>query len=206
MFALANACGSDRPDQPKAGVDDCPAERCVGLSEASSALHFDVLEPQRVPEGFQIYSRQMVGAGGGPPSSYQGQEAMPPGFDYSSIQLDYRFRDSLTVPGIILIESAISADGEPSLRLAGADCGEEISRDGVTIFYLDGLGDLQGSPESGDWTICKSDAGPPRSLHSVYALTGGGVLIEAMAFPESRVTREDMISIIESLKAGEASD
>jgi len=112
--------------------------------------------------------------------------------------LDYRFNESLSVPGIVVTESAQATPGTKlELVLADKSCGEIQNLAHGKAIYVNGAAEIRPGIREGQWMVCKVPESPPRDAHTVM-LTKGHVLIEVVAFPEAGVSRQEILRLAES--------
>lgn len=189
---LTSACGGDGGQTSQVlSVDSCPATRCVGVQDALALTGWIFLEPTKVPPNFELYSR-VVEHDPAPPAAGSGTGSY-------SVYDEYRFRDSPNVPGIILNESRPLSKADVTIQPQSPDCGPLTSSPAGSFYYAAGMIRVLPSPEGDVFLVCvNSEAGHSDTHSAVMALHG--VLIEALAFPESGVTRDEFIQFIESLK------
>ena len=186
---------------------DCPEPRCISRSQAAQELGFAIWEPLELPAGFAIYERQLrtPRIGQSPPGTETSQVSLgeaPPVLETSRVSavllLDYRFKESLNVAGIVITEAAHASPGTKlHLSVPGESCGEVLKGKQGVIVYINGLAEAQPAASEGEWSVCRVPESPPRNAHTVM-LTRGHVLIEVLAFPEAGVSREEILRLAES--------
>jgi hypothetical protein len=116
-----------------------------------------------------------------------------------TLYLDYRFNESIYVPGILVAESAHGPPGVAlRLKVGGKDCGEMVSRNAGGMVYVHGTAMAEPTDDEEELTVCKVPETPPRDLHTVM-LARGNVLIEVLVFAESGVSRDEALRLARSL-------
>jgi hypothetical protein len=197
LVLSAAACGDDQEPTgtPPASTRPCPVERCVDIDEANAVLGFEVLEPSYTPDDFSLDRRELVEnlAPGAPAPGGPGT-AQPLGTP-STILTEFRFHGSPALPGITLLQSSIATR---TLRLATPDCAETISTDSGPLFYINGGYILDVSEDGTEQFLCRDTSMPSRDVHNVIAVRGA-TLIEVTAFPEVRVSKDEIIELVKSL-------
>jgi hypothetical protein len=208
-FALAlvlalsiGACDSGQAStaSPPASNRRCPAERCIDIDEANAVLGFDILEPSFIPDDFVLDRRELVEdlAPGAPVPGSTGaaQPLGPP----STILTDFRFRGSPALPGITLLQSSL---GSRTLHLATPDCAEIISTESGPLFYIDSGYILDVSADGTEQFLCRDTSMALRDVHNVIAVRGD-TLVEVIAFPEVRISKDEIIALVKSLGPAES--
>ncbi len=116
--------------------------------------------------------------------------------------MDYRLISSSHIPALTVIETIVPPVENVTLVLESPGCGEEIPSDGRKIFY--GLGD--GSAYSGDdlgtWYVCASNGPGGRAAHAAF-FAHENIIVEIKAFPESGISKDDIIRIASSISFDE---
>jgi hypothetical protein len=174
---------------------DCAAAvgSCLTLDEARNEVGFDLLVPFALPERFGLYSIQAFP--NEPPPTQPNKRPS------NTLALDYRLLESLHVPGVLILETAIPANQRIDLVAAGADCGERLLVAGNPTFIAKGGGTLT-TDDLITWQACGdtfSDALEEKIAPYWLVTIRGNVIIEIKAYPETRVTREQLIAIAESM-------
>ncbi len=205
ILPLLCACGPSDAGQAEGTPEvqkasDCPASDCIPASDANAQLGFTILEPSYVPPNFALYDRTLLRDS--PPTpltlNSEGQPEEGNGRAYSVV-LQYRFKRSPNVPFLIVTEEGAHAGGpelssNAKIQLTSADCAETIAIGKSTLYYVHGLAGLT-SDGDGTYELCKSD---DRDMHYV-AMIKNEVVIEIIGFPESGVTKDDIIKIASTL-------
>ncbi|HLF79742.1 MAG TPA: hypothetical protein VJB57_19850 [Dehalococcoidia bacterium] len=171
----------------------------MSIPDAEKTLGFRPLEPNVVPDGYALYSRSIpkreipadVLSRLSPAEAKA--ESQP-----AEIALEYRRNGSDFVPGILITETIDREGvGPVHLILAGPACGEEVTIGGQSAIYGLGNGSLYAGDNAREWLGCV-ETGPAKNIH-VLLLTRGDVLIEIHAFPESGLTKDDVLRMAASL-------
>ena len=196
------ACGGgdESNGSPPASERQCPAERCIDIDEANAVLGFEVLEPSYIPDDFALDRRELIEnlAPGAPvPGSTGPVEVLGPP---TSILSDFRFRGSMALPGIILIQTSL---GGMEFRLAGPDCAETLSTDAGPLYYVHGMSVFDQSADGTEQSLCRDTTAPPRDIHNIIAVRGN-TLIEVIAFPEVGISKDEIIELAKSLRPAES--
>ena len=183
---------------------DCPPPDCVHLDEAREMLGFAPFEPQVLPEEFKLVARTLQPSEGPErPGDEEARRDRPVSRVVAYLQTAYRFRSSVNPPGMIVLQSRQAPpNGAISLTLQGDGCGEVTSDSQGQVFYTEGFAALQPSGEYGAFLLCKIDEVPARRSHTVL-VSRGSVLIQILAFPESGVTKDEILAAADSLTQAE---
>jgi hypothetical protein len=210
----ASACGHDGPQAPTSEVratQDCPPPRCISHAQAEEQLGFPVWEPSELPQGYALYSRTVSAPGmrdlprGGDIGSFTPGPAptLTTGRRALTLQLDYRFHQSLYVPGIVVSESALGPPGTTlTLVVPDITCGESIEKGALRLIYVYGAADVEPTSREGEFNVCRVPETPERNLHTVL-LVRGQILIEVLAFGEGGVSKEEVITLAGSFAEAE---
>jgi hypothetical protein len=220
VLALAGACsglgrsagtapsppsGEQRQSEVLAAIA-CASRACLGPSEVAAQAGFQHFEPTRLPGGYALYSRSLLtpriteeakatlasqGENPGASASVTSQPAV--------VALEYRLRESLYLPAMTILENRVQERSSITLRLAAPGCGELVAMPSGNAVY--GLGALSFSPgdSASTWSVCVNlpPAGP--AVHQVV-LAAGPVMIQLAAFPESGLTRDQVLDVARSLQ------
>jgi hypothetical protein len=181
---------------------DCPPERCIPIEQLNTSLGFTLLEPETVPEDFVLESRKVFensGPGAPQPGAVGPSDVLAPP---SSVLMEFRFRGSPAIPGITLIETSLEPGDPETLSLQAANCAEEVDAGDGQTFYINGTYTLSVAPDESTHVLCKDPNGSG-DFHSIVAKRGN-VLIEVVAFPEVRITKEEIIEFVKSLRPAES--
>lgn len=189
---------SEQSNQTSLG---CPPERCIAIEQANSELGFNILVPEFVPEDFSLERRELLentAPGAAPPGDTGSGDVLS---SPSSVLMEFRFRGSPAIPGITLLETSLEPGDLGALSVRNTDCAEEINSDSGQIFYINGTYTLMVSADESSYMLCRNE-GQSGDFHSVVAIRGN-VLIEVVAFPEVRITKEEIIEFVKSLRPAE---
>ena len=203
LTAAACASGDDaaktgRSQEVKAAVS-CAGPRCISPTDAQRELGFLPVEPEALPEGFALYERYI-------PSlelSEEGREELAEQTEEaetatpSTLILDYRYLSSSPIPALTLFETR-ARGGKAHVSMSEESCGEEVALLDGRVHYGRGVGSLVVDENGHDFYVCPADGPPGLDIHTAY-LAKGEILIEIKAFPEARVTRDDILKIAASL-------
>jgi len=118
-------------------------------------------------------------------------------FSPTTLVLDYRYLGSSPIPALTLLETR-ALTGPVGLFLGDDSCGEVIQLPEGAVFYGKGAGTLVVDDNSHDYYVCPADGPPGLDIHTAY-LAKGELFIEIKAFPEARVTRDDILKLAASL-------
>jgi hypothetical protein len=209
IMTVTVACGSSSSTHGSTGISQvlasaaCPPELCVPLDAAKSQLGFQVLQPTQLPDGFSLHARTLLRESAPPGPQASGPPAPDPSGRPTGVLLDYRYKDSPNVPGITISEIQIGRNdpsGAPPLHLelSGPNCGESVTLDHATVFYVHGVAGVQ-MLGGGTLNVCKTE---DRDAHYA-AITVGNVLVEVLAFSETNVSKDDVMRIAGSLQPAE---
>jgi hypothetical protein len=193
VAALALACGSDSANQAESEVlaaYSCPEQRCVDVEVALDTLGHSFLEPATLPQGFGLHSRTLSQDAPAP--------GVPAGSPAYSVYEEFRFQGSLNLPGILVIQSWPFAEGEVRIQPQDESCGGLESSAVGPIYYAAGLVRVLPVPEQALWLVCLDETAGHEQTHYVVTAANGG-LIEIVAFPESGVTKDEVIALVDSL-------
>lgn len=114
-----------------------------------------------------------------------------------SLLLSYRFLDSINVPPILVTERSAAKVGEViEFHLPSGQCGEILEHEGVTIFYANGLVDVQMYGDSG-YEVCLLEEDPARAVHTLF-IAHKNILIGVTAFPQAGISKEQILRMAAS--------
>jgi hypothetical protein len=143
--------------------------------------------------------RELVGSlepGAPSPGGSGTSEALGPP---TSILTDFRFRGSVALPGITVLQSVLPFT---AMRPVRPDCAEIIPTESGPLFYINGPYSFEISDDGAEFMLCRDMSMPPRDVHHVITVRGG-TLVEVVAFPEVRVSKEEIIEMVKSLQPAE---
>jgi hypothetical protein len=207
LIIVTSACRSSGEEAQTAEVAaamPCPLARCVALGEAQSLLGFQPIEPSFLPDGWSLYSRRVESTE--LPPMVREIEARSRGIPISDVPLksapvlalEYRFQDSNFVPAITIAEHR-TEEQVTSLSPETPGCATAVSLSTGTALYGMGAGRMQRGQTPGAWVGCAQQTPNDRQAH-VVMLTRGNILVQIRAFPEAKITREDILKIAASLR------
>ncbi len=188
-------------------ADQCASEACLSRKELEAAVGFRVLEPVELKDGLILWNRtlhdnevplavrEMVAADLGIPLI-----EVPMAEPANVAVLSYRFRSSDHVPAVWIYEELSQAEGAlPKVRLRDPSCGAELTAGSRKILYI--AGEVERAPPDQDnaWPVCLQESPFALNLHTVL-LTEGSLLIEIQGFPDTGVTKDDVLRIAASLR------
>jgi hypothetical protein len=171
------------------------------IDEARDATGFNPFLPLDMPERFGLYSIQAIN-NAPPPNQSDSQQL-------TSLALDYRLLQSLHVPGVLIIETAIPLEESVEVLAESPGCGEELTVGGSPALIAKGGGSLTRGDDPSVWRACGDTFADPieEEIAPYWLVTvRGNVIIEIKAYPETMVTREQLIAIAESMVPVNASD
>ena len=199
--------GPDESSQVLAALD-CLEPRCISVAAAEEALGFDILEPRHIPDGFHLDERQLLPG----PDGRQPGGASPDRAEVSSVSgqglpqrlvLTYRFQGSANVAPILVTESRMVPPGVTvELVPASPLCGEVGQESVGAVFYVNGFAGIEPGKVEGELLVCALVETPTRDAHTVLVATGD-VLVEVLAFPESGLSKDQMLDVALSLAEAE---
>ncbi|HLF78196.1 MAG TPA: hypothetical protein VJB57_11980 [Dehalococcoidia bacterium] len=187
-----------------AAAAPCPLSQCTALAEAQSILGFRPVEPAFLPDGWQLYSRrvesfelplparELEARARGVPISAIPEKSQP------TLTLEYRFQSSNFVPAIFMREEPADAP-VVSLSPQTPGCAEPVNVGGATALYGLGEGRVVRGQTPGQWLACAQDTPTDRQAHFLV-VARGNVVIHVRAFPEAKLTKEDVLKIAASLR------
>jgi hypothetical protein len=111
---------------------------------------------------------------------------------------EFRFQGSSNVPGILLIQSWPFPDRQVRIQTQDESCGTLEPTALGPVYYAAGLVRILPVPEQNLWLVCLDESAGHEHTHFVVAAANGG-LIEIIAFPESGVSKEEVVSLVSSL-------
>ena len=183
---------------------DCAEPSCISAATASEVLGFAVFEPLVLPEGFSLASRALHPANGAdaPPGAARASDAsLKP--EQPRLVITYRFDASVNVPAIVLTESRPASQGtDVELLAAREGCAEVVEDRDRRVFYVNGFASKEPGAVEGRILVCSVEEAPARDAHTVLVAIGD-VLVEMLAFPESGVSKEEMLALANSLAEAE---
>lgn len=189
-FLLAGCENASDQDTEVQAATSCPDSRCVSTSAAVDAIGWTFLEPSILPSDFELYSRTVERD---PPQPGAPQEGR------FTVFLDFRFRGSPNVPGVIVTQTRPLDGAEISVRPRLPECGELSQSSAGAYYYVKGLISVLTGPQADLFLVCRDEASPHAETHSVV-MARDGILIEVLAFPEAGVDREELLLLLESLR------
>lgn len=159
-----------------------------------------------IPEGFVLDSRTLLPGDGSdlPPGAIKDPKSGPEvGSGHPRLITTYRFQNSVNVPGIVLTEYRPGAEGtEVDLSPAQDGCGEELAQPDGEMFYANGFVSKEPGPVEGQLNVCLVAESPARDVHTVL-VARGDILVEVLVFPESGLTRDEVLGVASSLTEAE---
>ena len=205
LCMAAAACGSGgdaatagQSSEVKAAIS-CAGPRCIPPIDVQRELGFLPVEPEALPEDFGLYERYILDLD----LSQEGRkevaeqedeaEALTP----STVILDYRYLGTSPIPALTLFETK-ARGGKAHVFMSEDACGEKVLLPEGSVYYARGVGNLVVDDNGHDFYVCPADGPPGLDIHTAY-LAKGEILIEIKAFPEARVTRDDILKIAASL-------
>ena len=116
--------------------------------------------------------------------------------------MDFRFRGSPAIPGLSLIQTSLGPTGRSTSLSLAPGCAERVDYPGGEMYYINGSYTLDLTEDESTVIVCGDRDGTRLEVHSVVAKRGN-VLIEVFAFPEVRITKEEIIDFVKSLQPAE---
>lgn len=208
LFAVSESCGSGGPNLPPGegartqevkSLVTCAGPRCLSPAEILEQLGFLPIEPSTLPPQFSLYERYVLRPELTESGSEELQKADPSAVAPSptTLILAYRYLETSPLPSLLVIETRTLA-GPAHLRLDDPSCGDVVHLREGTVYYGAGAGTLVADDNGQDFRVCPMDGPPGLELHTAF-VAGGGIVIEIKAFPEARVTKNDILGVAASL-------